>query len=347
MSHHRILITRLSAVGDCILTMPVACALRRRFPDAFLTWVAEPGAAKLLRGHECLDELIVVKKGWLKSPSLVWKLRGQLRRLRPDITVDPQGLTKSSIVAYLSGAKRRIGFAKPRGRELSTWLNNELRQPTKQHLVDCQLELLQSLGVTAPAVRFRVPREVAAIEAMVTYLKAIDQTSDFVVINTGAGWYSRVWPAERYGAVARHLGEKHGLPTIVVWAGPRERAWAHETAELSGGHATLAPPTSLAELAELLRRAKLYIGSDTGPMHLAAAVGTRCVALFGTTRPQDSGPYGSQHVCVQEYYQAGTCRQRRKASNDAMRAIRVETARQACDSALGGEPNGAFADRAA
>lgn len=347
MSDHRILISRLSAIGDCILTMPVACALRQRFPNALLAWVAEPGAAKLLRGHECLDELIVVKKGWLKSPSHVWKLRRRLRRLRPDISIDPQGLTKSSIVAYISGAKRRIGFAKPRGRELSPWLNNELHQPTKTHLVDCQLELLQSLDVTAPTVRFGLPRDAAAIEAMATYLNTIDRTSDFAVINTGAGWYSRVWPAERYGAIARHLGEKHGLPTVVVWAGARERAWAHETVELSGGHATLAPPTSLGELAELLRRARLYIGSDTGPMHLAVAVDTPCVALFGTTRPQDSGPYGSQHVCVQEYYQAGTCRQRRSASNDAMRAIRVETVRESCDRVLRGGPKDTTADRAA
>ena len=142
MSHPRILITRLSAIGDCILTMPVACALRRKFPDALLAWVVEPGPAKLLRGHECLDELIVVKKGWLKSPSHVWRLRHRLRQLRPDIAIDPQGLTKSSIVAYMSGARRRIGFAKPLGRELSTWLNNELHKPKTLHLVDRQLELL-------------------------------------------------------------------------------------------------------------------------------------------------------------------------------------------------------------
>jgi ADP-heptose:LPS heptosyltransferase len=192
-----------------------------------------------------------------------------------------------------------------------------------------------------------VPRDTAAIEAMVTYLKAIDRSSDFAVVNTGAGWYSRVWPAERYGAIASHLGEEHGLPTVVVWAGPSERAWAHETVELSGGHAVLAPPTSLGELAELLRQARLYIGSDTGPMHLASAVGTPCVALFGTTRPQISGPYGSQHVCVQEYYQAGTCRQRRKGANDAMRAIQVEAVRKACDRLLGRGPKDAIADRAA
>lgn len=347
MSHPRILITRLSAIGDCILTMPLASALRRQFPDALLTWVAEPGPAKLLRGHECLDELIVVKKGWLKSPSLVWKLRRRLRQLRPDIAIDPQGLTKSSIVAYMSGARRRIGFAKPLGRELSTWLNNELHQPKTLHLVDRQLELLESLGVTSPKVRFLVPRDVAALETVLTFLDAADWAKDFAVINTGAGWDSRLWPVERYGAVARHLGETHGVSSVVVWAGPRERAWAQETVDLSDGHAVLAPPTSLADVAELLRRARLYVGSDTGPMHLASAVGTPCAALFGTTRPEHSGPYGSQHVCVQKYYQAGTSRQRRKASNDAMAAIAVDAVCEACDKILSREPKDATTDRAA
>jgi lipopolysaccharide heptosyltransferase I len=333
MSQLRILITRLSAIGDAILTLPVLCALRDHFPDAFLAWAAEPGPAAVLRGHACLDELIVVPKGWLKSPRLAWELRSQLRARRFDVTIDPQSLTKSSALAWLSGAQRRLGFARPRGRELSVWFNNELCQPTHTHPGDCQLELLQLLDVRPRDVRFAVPDDPGARAAVEAFLGQSGLDRGFAVINPGASWDSKLWPAERFSQVAAHLGAG-GVPAVVVWAGQREAQWAQQIVAGANGHAVLAPATTLPELAALLRRARLYVGSDTGPMHLSAAVGTPCVALFGTTRPEDSGPYGAGHVTIQEYYQAGTSRARRKAANDAMQAISVGRVCEACDQVL-------------
>lgn len=330
----RILITRLSAIGDCILTMPLLCALRRQFPEAFLAWATQSGPAKLLQGHECLDELIVVSRGWLKSPRMIWQLRRRLRAGQFDIALDPQSLTKSAALAWLSGAPRRIGFAAPRGRELSMWLNNELQRPTRPHLVDCQMDLLQTLGGTPADVRFAVPSEPAACAAIVSFLAGAGLAGAFAVINPGAGWDSKLWPAERFAQVAVHLGQRCGLPTVVVWAGDRERGWAAHIAAIAQGLAILAPPTTLPELAALLRKARLFVGSDSGPMHLAAAVGTPCVALFGPTRPEDCGPYGSRHVTVQAYYQGGTSRQRRQAANDALRAISVTMVLAACEQVL-------------
>lgn len=329
----RILIARLSAMGDCILTMPLLCALRDHFPRASLTWVVEQGAAPLLRGHRCLDHLIVLPKGWLKSPRQVWRLRRQLRELRIDVTLDPQGLFRSGAVARLSGAPRRIGFAPPLGRELTPWLNTELVVPQADHVVDRQLELLAPLGIKWPRVRFEVPEDEAAAARMDDYLRG-QQIERFVVINPGATWDSRLWEMERYGLVAAHLAAR-GLTPLVTWGGNRELGWAETIVGASQGTAHLAPPTRLPELAALLRRARLYVGSDTGPMHVAAALGTPCVSLHGPTRWEQSGPYGSIHQPVQEYYQAGTSRERRRAANDAMRAIQVDTVCRACDEALG------------
>ena len=146
MKSPRILIVRLSAIGDAIQTMPVACALRERFPDAFLAWAVETRAAALLRGHEALDELIELPRGWLKSPGGVWRLRRRLHDLQFDTTIDVQSLTKSAVLAWLSGAKRRIGFGNPGGRELSKWFNNQRVDPKATHVVDRYLELLRPLG---------------------------------------------------------------------------------------------------------------------------------------------------------------------------------------------------------
>jgi lipopolysaccharide heptosyltransferase I len=330
MSAPRVLITRLSALGDCVLTLPVLCALRQHWPDAFVAWVAEPGPASVLAGHGSLDELIVVPKGWLKSPRKLWNLRRRLRSLRFDIAVDPQSLTRSAMAAWLSGAPRRIGFAAPVGRELAPWLDNERRVAEHEHVVDRQLELLRPLGIEAPAVRFSIPENPAAEQTVSEFVAGNGLQAGFVALNPGATWDSRLWPVDRYAAVARFLGAELGLRSVAVWAGAREREWAREITAGAQGHTVFAPPTSVPELTSLLRRARLYVGSDTGPMHVAAAVGTPCVGLFGTTRPEQSGPYGPQHLTLQAYYQAGTSRERRRAPNDAMRAIEVPAVCTAC-----------------
>lgn len=325
----RILISRLSALGDCLLTMPLLCALRDHFPRASLTWVVEHNAAPLVRGHRCLDHLIVLRKGWLKSPRQILRLRHQLRELQIDIAIDPQGLLRSGLAARLSGAPRRIGFAAPVGRELTPWLATQTVEPESSHVVDRQLELLVPLGVKWPRVRFEVPEDDSAAARVDDYLRDL-RCDALAVINPGATWDSRLWLMERYGQVARHLSQR-GYASVVTWAGQRERGWAQAIVESSAGTAHLAPSTTLPELAALVRRARLFVGSDTGPLHLAAAVGTPCVGLYGTTRPEQSGPYGSQHIVLQEFYQAGSTRQRRTAANEAMRAISVERVCRACD----------------
>ena len=330
----RILISRLSAIGDCVLTTPLLCAIRDHFPKARITWVTERGPAMLLEGHAALDELIAVRKGWLKSATEIRQLRARLVAGRFDMAIDPQGLTKSGFVSWLSGAKRRIGFRGPRGRELSRWFNNDLVTPTNEHLVDAQLELLKPLGVASPKVRFDLPI-IAEVEDQVdAMIRAAHLACDFVAISPGAGWDSRLWSTYRYGRVARCLGERHQLPAFVLWSGERERAWAEEIVACSGGRAVLAPATTLPMLASVLRRARLFIGSDTGPLHIAAAGGTDCVGMHGTTRPAASGAYGPRHVHLQKRYQGGSSRERRRANNDAMREIDVDMVVAACERLL-------------
>lgn len=334
----RILISRLSAIGDCVLTTPLLCALRDHLPKAHIAWVTERGPAQLLEGHAALDELIVVPKRWLKSASEVRQLRSKLRASRFDVAIDPQGLTKSGIVAWLSGAKRRIGFDKPRGRELSRLMNRELVVPVNQHLVDAQLELLKPLGINSPNVRFDLPVVPEIENKTDAMIHRTHLGCDFAAINPGASWDSKLWSTYRYGRVARYLGERHELPSLVLWSGERERIWAEEIVACSGGRALLAPPTTLPELASILRRARMFVGSDTGPLHIATAGGTRCVGLHGTTRPEASGAYGPQHIHVQKRFQDGSSRERRRASNDAMLEIDVDSVVAGCEELLRREP---------
>ena len=326
----RFLITRLSAIGDAILTMPLAAALRDAVPESHIVWIAERAAASLLEGHSCVDRLIVVRKGWLKRIAEIRRVRRALRAEEIDCAIDPQSLTKSSMAARLSGAPCRIALARPIGRELAPWLATVRVAPVRQHVVDRQLELLKPLGITPSVPEFRVPVYEAARERIAAWLTTSSLDRPFAIINPSAAWGSKRWPLERYADVARQVAPALELPLVVVWAGEAERGMAQRIVERSDGACRLAPPTTLPELAELVRRAAFFVGSDTGPLHLAAAVGTPCVGLYGPTLPEICGPYGSDHEVLQVYYQDGTSRERRGADNRALRAISVEMVVQAC-----------------
>ena len=330
----RILIVRLTAIGDVIHAIPLLGALRERFPKAHLSWLVEGHAGCLLEGHRALDELIRVPRWWLKSPRAVAELRRRLLKLAPEVTIDVQGLSKSAIAARLSGAKQRIGFGDEKGRELSRLLNNRFVRATSRHIIDANLELLRPLGIESPTVRFDVPESENDGQSARRMILEAGISDRFAIINVGAGWPSKLWRPDRYGQVARHLGNNRGLPTMVVWAGREEYNMARQVVVASAGQAVGAPDTSLTELAALARRASLFIGSDTGPLHIAAAVGTPCVGLYGPMPADRNGPYGPQHVALQAMSMEGTSRQRRTASRQLMDAITVATVRDACDRIL-------------
>ena len=330
----RILIVRLSAIGDVVHGLPVLSALRSALPQAHLAWLVESRAADLLRGHPALDELFELPRGWLKSPAAVLNLRKRLHKGRFDVAIDLQGLTKSALAARLSGAKTRIGFGDSGGREISTWLNNSLVKSAATHVIDRNLNLLGPLGIHCPAVRFDLSERQLEADFADSVIEAGNLTREFAIVNPGAGWPSKLWPAERFGEVAAHLGTRHALPSLVVWGGSRERALADAVVATSRGHGYVAPRTTLLELAALARRARLFIASDTGPLHIAAAVGTPCVGLYGPTPAGRNGPYGPAHVAIQAMLLIGSSRQRRSAGSESMRAITADSVCRACDEIL-------------
>ncbi len=331
----RILIVRTSAIGDVIHGVPVLCALREAMPDSFLAWVVEGGMGDLLEGHPALDELVRLPRRWWKSPRDVWRMRQRLRELRFDTTIDLQGLTKSAASAWMSGARRRIGKAGTDGREQSRWFNNELVWLDGTHVIDHYLSMLRPLGIDSPTVRFDLPEFKADTRVADEFLRAAGLTGRRVaLLNAGAGWPSKVWPAVRFGALARHLGQVHGVASVAVWGLPDEKPLAVRIVETSARHAQLAPPTTMRELAALCRRAALFVGGDTGPMHLAVAVDTPTISLHGPSRAEWCGAYGPQNIRLQLRYEAGSSLQRRQADDSAMREITVKMVAEACDRLL-------------
>ena len=331
----RILIVRLTALGDVIHGLPVACALREAFPSAVLGWVVEGRNAELVEGHPALDHVIRVPRRWWKSPRTVFDLRRRLRALEFDISIDLQCLTKSAVAAKLSGAPRRIGKAGADGRELSRLFHNELVEAGGRHVIDHYLEMLQPLGIKSPRVRFDLPEREAdgrMAEAFLAFERLA--AKGFAILNPGAGWPSKVWPAERYGEVGRRLRMIHGLPSVAVWGVPAEKPLAEAIVSSSGRAVRLAPATTVLELAALCRRAALFVGSDTGPMHLAVAVETPTISLHGPSSAEWCGAYGRHNVRLQVSYD-NSVEKMRRADDSAMRAITVDMVSAACGEALG------------
>ncbi len=334
MHNPRILITRLSHIGDCILTLPMLAAIRRHAPDGYIAWAVESPSQQLLSLVPGLNEIIQIPKGWMQKPA-VWKqLRREFLQRKFDISIDPQGITKSAALGWLAGAKTRIGIRGQWGRELSPWLNNQLVTTTHDHLVDRSLELLHALDIYDAAVEFQLPVDPECELSMKRFMDNAGVGNKFVLLNPGASWPSKRWENDRFADVASYAWSTHGLKSVVTWAGDEELAMATDIKLAAKQAVELAPKTNLRQLAALSAQALFFIGCDTGPMHLAAAMNTPCLGLYGPTRPGDSGAYGDNHVHLQARYQSGTSRHRRTASNDAMREISVIDVCQGIDRIL-------------
>ncbi|MFM7108576.1 MAG: glycosyltransferase family 9 protein [Planctomycetaceae bacterium] len=329
-----IVVVKLSAIGDVLHGVPVAVALKRAFPDARIGWAVEGRAADVLAGHPVVDHLFLLPRGWLRSPGTVLALRRQLRWFAADVTLDLQGLMKSAVVSLVSGARMRIGHARPESRECAWLAATHAVASTAAHVVDRNLGLLAPLGVAADGPTFDMPRWPVSRLRMERWVAALRLARPPVLLNPGAGWASKRWPVDRFAAVARAVSRRDGQPVIVVWGGEQERAAAERIVAAAAGAAVAAPQTSLQDLGELCRLARLFVSGDTGPLHLAAAVGTPCVGVFGPVPADRNGPYGAGHVCVQPPPPARPRWQDRKTDVSAIAAIDVESVIAATESAL-------------
>ena len=295
----RVLIVRLSALGDIVHALPVLAALKRDWPAAKVDWLVEDAYAPILALAEGLNRRIIVRASRsVSEPGVVafggvfgfLQAIGYLRRQRYDAALDLQGLIKSAVWARSSGAKRVIGFHRTNLREpQAAMFYSEMIHPvTTQHVIQKNLMVLDNLGsVAGPAV---MPLRAKTASPVDTAIKNAGGAKKYIVINPGAAWPNKRWPPERFGELASALKQKTGLPSFVTW-GPKERELADSVVAASHGAAIAAPPTEVADLVALMRGAALVVSGDTGPLHIAAAVGSPIVGLYGPTWPQRNGPW--------------------------------------------------------
>jgi heptosyltransferase-1 len=309
----RLLIVRLSAMGDVIHTLPAAQALREAFPDAMIGWLIEERWAELLcapgtprRGprseqRPLADWVHTVKlAGWRKSiftlPTIEQIVRtwNDVRAAHYDVAVDLQGAIRSAVLARWSGAPAIYGSAQPRELPASLWYGRQTI-PAGSHVIEQNLSVASAVAerkLVAPRVQFPIDDQA---DAKIQRRLAEAGVETFLILNPGAGWGAKRWPPERYGNVARALAS-YGMKSVVNY-GPGEEDLARQVEDASEGHAK-SISCSITELIALTRRASLFVGGDTGPLHLAAALLVPVVAIFGPTDPERNGPYGTRSIVL-------------------------------------------------
>ncbi len=327
----RILIVRLGSLGDLVHALPAVAAIRRAHPQAEIDWLVDAPHRAFLELVPVVSSLVVLRdhgvRAWLEA-------RRTLRARAYDVAVDFQGLIKSAAIARLSGAARIVGFARAALREgaAAPFYTEQVSVDDGQHVIRKNLQLAAVLGAHATALEFPI----AAVESPVVAAFLATVSTPYALLNPGAAWPNKRWPPNRLGEVARHLRDRHGLAGVVLW-GPAEDDAARGVVAASGGAALLAPATGLRDLVALSRGARLMISGDTGPLHIAAALGVPVVALFGPTNPGRNGPWAGEDMSLSRF---DTCdchyeRQCRRNSSDwCLGGITVRDVTAAADERL-------------
>ena len=334
-SAERFLIVRLSSLGDLVHTLPAVAALRRSFPDAGVDWLVDRRWSSVIELVDGVSEVIPLDRSVPGHLACIRRLRGA----HYSCVIDFQGLYRSAMLAGFSGARRRIGRERKAAREPgAAWFYTERVSPQGRHIAEMNLSLAARAGAKPRAeMEFPIRAADEASRQVREKLARLDMAR-YVVVSPGGGWRSKLWPAERYGALCAELRRRHGLRAVIN-AGPGEQALAEGVATAAGESKPVAMCPSLTELAALLAGARLVVGADTGPVHLAAALGTRVVALFGPTDATRNGPLPRgrvvQNSAPEEIEHARGNYQHRDEDSSAMLSITVEQVLAAAEEQMG------------
>lgn len=309
MKSPRILIIRLGAIGDVINHLPLLNRLRKGFPESFIAWAVEPRAFPIIEGHPSLDEIIIFPR---KEPWKIPKFIAQIRKHRFDWVLDTQRILKSGLLSFLSGGERRIGFDRARCKEGNWLFNNETIPPNRNPgvMLDQFLEFADHLKAPPGPVEWKIaiPAEIERWgDRVVQHLPP-----PRIALNIGATKPANRWRPERYALLGKELAEElHGS---ILLTGGRDDLTAIakiDTILPSPPFHDFVGKTTLKQTAALLKRCDLVISGDTGPLHLAVAMGTPVIGIYGAADPDRTGPYGNQKWIVRKDLPCSPCGRRK------------------------------------
>ncbi len=336
----KILIVKLSAIGDVIHTLPSLNALRNHFQDAEISWLVEEAAANLIEGHEALDHIIVSKrKRWAKNLFTkkclntihdIYYFIKDLRATRYDMVIDFHGLLKSGILIGLAKGERKIGYGKGMNHQEYSYLFLHEHIPAiddmNTHAILGNMMLLDAIGIPSDKIEYHIPISNQDRIDVKNLLKqhGIKKSSPVVAINPVAKWDTKLWSNKKFAELGDKLIEQYRVE--IIFTGSREdQETIHDImGNMEKRAAGLAGTTSLKTLAALYDHIDFLVSTDTGPMHLAAAVGSPVIALFGPTAPWRTGPFGNGHEVIRADLDCSPCFKRQCKTTECMKQITVD-----------------------
>ncbi len=340
MNSIKVLIVKLSSIGDVVHTLPALHSIRKGFEKkgvrAEIDWLVEEAASSLLTGDPLIDNVIVVKnRGWLKDTANNLRTVKSIRSRHYDIVLDFQGLLKSGIWVAVSGGKRKIGFSN--AREMSHIFLNEKVAPydPEKHAVERYLDLAAYIGGVTDKSAGRIDAGKAARESLLKKLdeKGLKRGAPFFVMITRARWTTKLWSDEKFIELAKRINGLSGLVPVLI-GGAAERDQIEVMRSKIGAAISLAGVIDLKELSALFGLASFAVSVDSGPMHIAAASGARVIALFGPTDPRRTGPYGEGHTIIRKGLACSPCFRKNCKDVKCMGEITVDEVLGATSGAL-------------
>jgi 3-deoxy-D-manno-octulosonic-acid transferase/heptosyltransferase-1 len=348
-----ILIVKLSAIGDVVHTLPLLEVLRKNFPGATIDWLVEEEAGRIIEGHEAIDRVIVSRRkswqrGLLKRGSAIDSAREILRFLRElrsrkyDLVIDMQGLLKSGVLTGLSRGLRKIGFTW--AREGSSLFLSETPfrvDQHGQHAIERYLRTADILGCAEKSWQGRIPvRESDRVQVEALLREHGLTGKALVALNPMARWETKLWEEERFTLLAERLEAELGLSVVFTGSAGDRPVIERILGRRSGVGLNLAGQVGLKALAHLYSLCSVVVSTDTGPMHIAAAMNRPVVALFGPTAPWRTGPYGQGHRVIRVEMECSPCFRKTCGHGNCMKAITVEEVFRAVEAAVNQAPGG-------
>lgn len=320
----RILIIKPSSLGDIIHGLPVLGAIRDKWPEAKIAWLVKEVYADILHGNPYIDELILLKKDTLTTS--FFPFRKKLHKARFDLVVDIQGLFRSGLISYLSGAPMRVGFHN--GRELSTvFYTHKIDVPINLHAVDRNLKLVASLGCEIQKVKFPLNKNKKTLQGVSDFFKRnqLETKKPLIILVPGGRWEKKRWPAEFFSKLG-FLLSKELQAGIVMVGSSQERSLVQGIKKSMQVPSAVAIDIPLSNLVGILGKSDLVVTNDSGPMHIASAAGIPVVALFGPTNPDLTGPYTERQLVISKNMECSPCYRKRCIQNsfECMESITVE-----------------------
>lgn len=301
MEYKNILIIKMSSLGDILHTLPFAAALRKRYPQARISWLVHPQFAGFVPDPPVIDEVLYFDKvkfnkmGLLDKLKYFFAMRSMLHEKHFDLVIDMQGLFKSAVLAAISGCSNRIGYCEMR--EGSGLISKAIcGSHSKAHVIERYLDVARYLGADIKEVEFPMPDLTQESKSVCAKLRQQDVAGDYVVFVPGARWQTKEWPVKYYAELAGMITADG--TAVVLAGGPDDAEKGRKIKELCPAVADMTGRTSLRELAALIKGCSVYISADTGPLHFAAALKKPLIAMYGPTKADRTGPYGSDKASV-------------------------------------------------